>query len=73
MFYIGDVKQSIKYPAFGIACDNIPVYKIFRSEVDWDEGGLLAGKFWGYKDIYTVYNTINISEMDPVVIDLIGN
>lgn len=67
--YLGDVKETVEYPAFGISCDNITIYQIFKSEVDWDNNGLMAGEFWGYRDVYTVSNCIEPTEMVSITID----
>lgn len=67
---IGNLEKLIEYPAFGIYSDNISVSKIFSSEVDWEQGGMLAGKFYGYKDVYTVSNAIEPTLMESVIIDI---
>lgn len=66
---IGDNKENIEYPAFGIYSDNVAVFQIFRSRVDWEKEGLLEGDFLGYKDVYTVVNSISNTKMIPITVN----
>ena len=68
--YLGDVEGTVTKPLFGIWSENTGIYEMFKTEVDWNNNGHMAGKFYGYKDVYFVGNAMTDTKMETVIVDV---
>ena len=68
--YLGDIEETVTKPLFGIWSENTRTYEMFKTEVDWNNNGHMAGKFYGYKDVYFVGNAMTDTKMETVIVDI---
>ena len=68
--YLGDVKDLIIQPLFGISYEDGDMIAMFHAEVDWNDNGHMAGKFYGYRDVYYVDSLMTASTMETVIVDI---